>query len=87
MYDINQAALLQVPHAIRKSTDAGQYYRIALDARDLNYAPFVDEGNPDVRHCSDYTSDSTERLDVEATKGLLLRLPEIIDELRAAGRQ
>ena len=72
---------------LERSTDAGQYYRIALDARDLNYAPFVDEGNPDVRHCSDYTSDSTERLDVEATKGLLLRLPEIIDELRAVGRQ
>ena len=57
--------------------DLGGYFRIPPDARDLNYAKFVDQG--DARHSAsangeDYNSHNTTRLDVAGMKALLLKL-------------
>lgn len=57
-----------------KATDMGEYYRIPADNRDLNYGKFFTEGESKVSEVDDYTSHNTERLDVEGTKKLLLKL-------------
>jgi len=57
--------------------DMGDYFRIPPDARDLNYAKFVEQGeqrNTASSHGDDYNSHNTTRLDVEGMKALLLKL-------------
>jgi len=60
-----------------KAIDMGEYYRIPADNRDLNYGKYFTEGEAKVSEIQDYTSHNTERLDVEATKKLLMKLPMI----------
>lgn len=60
-----------------QSTDQGEYFKVPLDARSLQYELYFDEGEKEVVHVDDYTSENTERLDVEQTKKLLLTLPEM----------
>ena len=57
--------------------DMGEYYRIPPDLRDLNYEKYVDQGDSRISEVEDYNSHNTERLDVEAMKSLLLKLPFI----------
>ena len=64
-----------------KAVDLGKYYRIPADGRDLNYELYFSQGNADVSTVEEYTSHNTERLDVEATKKLLLRLDFIRKDL------
>jgi UDP-glucose 4-epimerase len=66
-----------------KATDMGEYYRIPADNRDLNYGKFFTEGEAKVSEVDDYTSHNTERLDVEGTKKLLLKLDLIKKDLEA----
>ncbi len=57
--------------------DLGSYYRVPPDARDLNYAKFVEEGEQRITqstHGEDYNSHNTTRLDVAGMKALLLKL-------------
>ncbi len=57
--------------------DLGTYYRVPPDARDLNYAKFVEEGERRITqstHGEDYNSHNTTRLDVAGMKALLLKL-------------
>jgi UDP-N-acetylglucosamine 4,6-dehydratase len=57
--------------------DMGDYYRISADGRDLNYAKFVENGQPKLTqsaHAEDYNSHNTHRLDEEGMKQLLLKL-------------
>ncbi|MDQ7908219.1 polysaccharide biosynthesis protein [Phytohabitans sp. ZYX-F-186] len=67
-----------------RAEDRGDYFRIPLDARDLNYALYVDEGQARVDGVHDYTSDNAHRLGVPEVRSLLLTLPEIRAELAAA---
>ncbi len=60
-----------------KANDLGNYYSIASDNRDLNYAPYFSEGNKNEVPSGEYNSDNTERLDVAKMKDLLMQLPEI----------
>ena len=60
-----------------KSDDQGDYYRVPLDARSLEYELFYEEGETTVAILDDYTSENTERMDVDQTKGKLLDLPEV----------
>lgn len=66
-----------------KAEDMGQYYRIAADNRDLNYAKFFVEGETIIASLDDYTSHNTERLDVEGVKNLLHKLDYIQEQLNA----
>ena len=59
-----------------KANDLGDYYSIASDNRDLNYAPYFSEGNKEVLS-DEYNSDNTERLNVTKMKDLLMQLPKI----------
>lgn len=57
--------------------DMGNYFRVPPDARDLNYAKFVEQGeqrNTASSHAEDYNSHNTTRLDVAGMKALLLKL-------------
>ncbi len=57
--------------------DRGDYFRVPPDARDLNYAKFVEQGEQRMTqstHGEDYNSHNTTRLDVTGMKGLLLKL-------------
>jgi UDP-glucose 4-epimerase len=62
---------------MHKCTDQGDYYRVPLDARSLEYELYVEEGEREAVAVEDYTSENTDRLDVEQTRQLLLRLPEV----------
>jgi UDP-glucose 4-epimerase len=64
-----------------QSEDLGAYYRINADSRDLNYNLYFTEGEEKVSQIDDYTSENTERLNVEGIKNLLLKLPYIQEEL------
>ena len=64
-----------------KAEDMGDYYRIPPDSRDLNYDLYFSEGDPDLSKKEEYNSHNTERLDVEATKKLLLKLTGIRADL------
>jgi UDP-N-acetylglucosamine 4,6-dehydratase len=66
-----------------KAEDMGGYYRIPADNRDLNYAQFFTEGEEIISNLQDYTSHSTNRLNVEQVKQLLLKLDFIKEELNA----
>jgi UDP-glucose 4-epimerase len=62
--------------------DMGDYYRIPSDNRDLNYNKFVSEGEGQLDNSEDYHSHNTKILDVEGMKELLLKLPEIQEDVR-----
>ncbi|MCA0437441.1 MAG: polysaccharide biosynthesis protein [Actinobacteria bacterium] len=60
-----------------KADDHGDYYRVPVDARSMQYEQYFEEGSPGVAELTDYTSENTDRLDVAATKQMLLTLPEM----------
>ena len=62
--------------------DMGDYFRVPPDLRDLNYAKYVEQGEPKISRTEDYNSHNTERLDVEGMQRLLLKL----DFMRAIQR-
>lgn len=64
-----------------RAVDAGRYYQIPSDDRDLNYAKYFSDGEEKISEYDDYTSHNTERLNVEQTKELLLSLDYIKEEL------
>ncbi len=65
---------------LRGAEDMGDYWRLRMDTRGLDYASYFSEGDQSVGS-DDYHSHNTERLDVAGTKELLLGLPEVKREL------
>jgi UDP-N-acetylglucosamine 4,6-dehydratase/5-epimerase len=66
-----------------KAENMGDFYRIPADNRDLNYESYFSEGM-DVTGIEEYHSHNTERLDLEGTKKLLLKLEMIRSDLKLA---
>ena len=64
--------------------DRGNYYRVRPDMRDLNYDKFFVDGRATMTEAQDYNSHNAQRLDLEGTKQLLLKLEFMRDRL--AGR-
>lgn len=62
-----------------RANDEGDFFRVPLDVRSLEYERFYEDGNTAVADLDDYTSENTERLDLNATRKLLLTLPEFGD--------
>jgi UDP-N-acetylglucosamine 4,6-dehydratase len=54
--------------------DLEGYFRVPPDGRDLNYDKFVDQGETRISRSEDYNSHNTQRLGVDETKALLLKL-------------
>jgi UDP-glucose 4-epimerase len=78
---------LATAHELAYSDDMGDYYRICMDGRDLNYQSFFSEGDDETIHYDDYHSHNAERLGVPDVKELLLTLPEFRIELDAWVRE
>ncbi|MFO0481426.1 MAG: polysaccharide biosynthesis protein [bacterium] len=68
---------------LRRAQDMGDYWRVTMDGRSLDYTKYVTEGDVQKAALDDYTSHNTERLDVAQVKALLLTLPEVQAELAA----
>lgn len=66
--------------------DLGDYFRVPIDSRDLNYSLYFETGNPEEAQFVDFDSRSTRQLDIDEVCDLLLTLPEVRQELEAAGR-
>lgn len=68
---------------LAQSEDMGDYYRIVLDTRDLNYKSYFNEGDTKTVVYEDYHSHNTEQLDVQGVKDLLMSLSEVAAEVAA----
>lgn len=74
---------LATAQELGQSEDMGDYYRIRMDSRDLNYQAYFAEGDDVTGRQEDYHSHNTERLSIDQVKTLLLSLPELQTELIA----
>lgn len=63
---------------VLRSEDHGEYFRVPLDARSLNYGVYFEHGQREEATIEDYTSHNTERLDVDGVVKLLQSVPEIM---------
>jgi UDP-glucose 4-epimerase len=61
---------------LSRAQDQDEYYRVAVDARDLNYSEYFEEGDPAESAYDDYHSHNTERLDASQVATLLSTLPD-----------
>lgn len=77
-------SLLSVEEVV-KAEDHGDYYRVPLDARSLDYSLYTNEGSVGIDRGQDYNSHNTQRLDVNQVISLLQTLPEI--QAIQAGKQ
>ena len=62
---------------LRRADDLGDYYRIRMDDRDLDYAAYFSEGERSDAALDDYHSHNTTQLDVPEVEDLLRGLPQI----------
>jgi len=74
---------LATAQELAHAEDMGDYYRIKMDLRDLNYTAYVSAGEYNTARREDYHSHNTKQLDVDGTKALLLSLQEVQSELAA----
>jgi UDP-N-acetylglucosamine 4,6-dehydratase/5-epimerase len=68
---------------LRRSEDMGDYLRVTMDGRDLNYSKYYSEGDTRTE-LEDYTSHNTDRLTIPQVKELLLTLSEVRADLGMA---
>lgn len=61
---------------LARADDQGDFYRVGIDARGLNYREYYDEGLVEAQADDDYHSHNTERLDVDQVTALLAALPD-----------
>ncbi|WP_192580305.1 polysaccharide biosynthesis protein [Micromonospora sp. ALFpr18c] len=66
---------------LAQAEDFGEFYRVPVDARDLNYALYVSEGELGETPAQEFNSANARRLDVPQIRQLLQTLPEIRAEL------
>jgi UDP-glucose 4-epimerase len=64
-----------------RSEDMGNYLRISIEDRDLNYNRYLNEGDMEIIKTEDYNSQNTTRMNVGEIEEMLLSQPEIISEL------
>lgn len=66
---------------MQKAEDMGDFYRIAADNRDLNYAMYFSEGEKDISKIDDYNSHNTKQLGVDEVKQLISKLGIVRKEI------
>jgi UDP-glucose 4-epimerase len=64
-----------------RSSDLGEFYRVPLDTRGLDYAVYTSQGSDPGLVTEAYSSHSTKVLSLDEVKSMLLGLPEIQEEL------
>jgi UDP-glucose 4-epimerase len=65
---------------LARAEDLGDYYRVCMDGRDLNYAKYFTEGNVEEASLVDYSSQTATRLTVPEIEQLLLEQPMVRQE-------
>jgi UDP-glucose 4-epimerase len=65
---------LATEEELHRGTDQGDYFRVPVDSRDLNYSQYFEEGDV-VEHTGDYHSHNTTRLGVDEVCAVLEALP------------
>ena len=68
---------LATAQELRHAEDLGDYYRIPLDDRDLNYDKYFKLGDEETATLDDFHSHNARRLSVSEVESLLRTLPEI----------
>ena len=66
-----------------RSEDMGDYLRVKMDGRDLNYEKYLSEGEQKLGQLQDYNSQNAIRLTIEEIEELLTTQPEIISALKS----
>jgi len=60
---------------MQSAIDLGNYYKVPIDTRSLEYQKYTDKGLVVDENLDEYTSHNTDRLNIEQTKALLTKLP------------
>lgn len=60
-----------------RAEDMGNYFRVGMDERDLNYEKYFEKGEVKVEKIEEYNSRDTERLDVDGMVKLLIKMGEV----------
>jgi UDP-N-acetylglucosamine 4,6-dehydratase/5-epimerase len=63
---------------VLRSEDHGEYFRVPLDARSLNYELFFADGSRKESELDDYTSHNTEQMDADGVAAMLRTVPEVM---------
>ncbi len=66
---------------LSRSEDMGDFIRVSMDDRDLNYEKYFSQGCMEEAALEDYHSHNTTQLDLEGVKEVLLSLDEVRREL------
>ena len=66
-----------------RAEDLGMFYRVVADNRDLNYEKYLSKGNVKRNPLTEFNSNNTTLLDVEAVKAKLLTSDYVRNELEA----
>jgi UDP-glucose 4-epimerase len=66
---------------LARAQDLGDYFRVPVDDRDLNYNLYFTEGQPEQAQLDDYNSHNTQRLSLDEVRVLIESLPEVRAEL------
>jgi UDP-glucose 4-epimerase len=64
-----------------RAIDCGEFYRVVADNRDLNYEKYLSSGNVERNGLTEFNSNNTKLLDVEAVKVKLLTSDLVVEEL------
>lgn len=72
-----KAETLVTKEEMLRAQDMGNYFRISMDDRDLNYEKYFEKGSDKIDKIEEYTSDNTERLDIDGMLKLLIKMGEI----------
>ena len=68
--------VLLASEELSRASDEGNYFRVPLDARGLQYELYFDKGAKDTERES-FTSGTTRQLNIDETKDLLRTIPEV----------
>lgn len=69
--------VLMTSEETSRDEDLGDFFRIPMDNRDMNYNKFYPEGGGEVVEYRSYSSDITKRLDVDGVIELLKKMGEV----------
>jgi UDP-glucose 4-epimerase len=62
---------------LERAADFGDFFRVPVDSRDLNYSMYFEEGEVDRDQIFDFNSSNAPRLTVPEIEDLLLTLPQV----------
>jgi len=66
-----------------RSKDIGNFLRLSMDTRGLNYEKYLSEGENKITQLQDYDSENSKRLKVKEIEAMLMAQPEIISALKS----